>query len=191
MKAENITYPGSGRHDHGYLVSRPDAAGKLPAWSSSMRTGASTRTSRTWRGALALDGLPGAGAGSPVAARRHAERRGQGARHDRQARQAKATARRGGGGRLAQGARRIERQGRRRRLLLGRRHGQRAWRSTRPISRPRVAYYGRSRRPEECPRSRRRCCCTMPGSTSASTPASPAYKTALKAAGKSLQGLHL
>ena len=74
---------------------------------------------------------------------------------------------------LPQRARARQRQGRRGRLLLGRRHGQRRSRSHAPDLDAGVAYYGAAgRMPPTCRRSRRRCCCTMPGSTSASMPAS-------------------
>ena len=54
--------------------------------------------------------------------------------------------------------------------------GAAAWSTTSPSTRrrstPRSPITAASRRPRTSPRSRRRCCCTMPGSTSASTPAS-------------------
>ena len=47
-----------------------------------------------------------------------------------------------------------------------------------------VAYYGASRRPRRCRQSTPRCCCTMPGSTSASNAGIAAYEAALKANNK-------
>ena len=61
----------------------------------------------------------------------------------------------------------IDRQGRRRRLLLGRRHGQpHRGAGARPEGGRRLLRPAAAGRPR-CNRSRRRCCCTMPGSTSA------------------------
>ena len=87
LKAEDITWPADGGEMKGYLVqpAGPDrqAAGTS---SSSTRTAASTPISSDVARRVALEGFVALGAGFPVAARRHARRRGQGARDVQRAR---------------------------------------------------------------------------------------------------------
>ena len=92
-----------------------------------------------------------------VSARRLSRRRGQGARAVRQARpgqDARGLPRRGA---LPEGRARRQRQDRRGRLLLRRRHRQHRWRRGCPISPPAVPFYGAAAGRRRRRRSRRRC----------------------------------
>ena len=174
LKAEDASYPGPDGAINGYLV-RPGGVGK--AWDGD-RHPREPRPQPAHRGRRAprrARGLHRARARPAVAARRHAGRRGQGARDDRQARpRAKTPSGSSPPSPFLEGPCRRQRQGRRRRLLLGRRHGQPARDAQRPTSPPASPTTARQADGgATCRRSRRRCCSTTPASTSASTPASP------------------
>ena len=155
LKIEEITYPGPAGEVKGYLAMPADAAGKLPAViviheNRGLKPHIKDVTRR-----LALEGFVALGVDLLSRAGRHAGDRRRGGRDVPGHRSRRARARCGGGDRLSQGPAGDQRQGRRDRLLLRRRHrqpdGGRQSRTSPPASPTTAA----SRAPRTCRRSRR------------------------------------